>query len=463
MHNTRLYQRNITQSARPRCRAGSRLPACLIAAAVLGLLLPTTGTGQQPDGEIRAILQDMLARRHNFKPDQLHALGQRGLVEVLDELLPDTASPKKSEVPDKQIDALIEQLGDANFRIRELASQRLAQLGPGITPHLVEVAKHPDADVSWRAVQLLRRWETRKYEDKSRYVPAFSVYVAGIRDDDRLREMIRRCRLALEAGAPTQGRSSILRLCIMTVALVGNDEYTDRFKPLLAHEDVKVAVLVAQAVGQTARSNSSGTYFPSLMIDALKSDRSEVVSAVIGYVDPCNDPAQEAEVKRLLIALFEGKDDELKFQACRPLLLGHQYTPAMTYVLKQIGSDDRSLKYTALSLLCDSYFQDKPIDKPTLDVALPLLKSVDNNIRRMAVRMLALRSGDEIAERLIPLIADKYSTVRRDVERRLIAHGDRELVRKRLSEIAEKDAASKLGKAAAKLLPKIPYRLKPPE
>ena len=437
-HKTRFRQHDATRSARPRCRRGSRLSACLATATILGLLLPATGTGQQPDGEIRAILQDMLAQRHNFKPDQLHALGQRGLVEVLDELLPDTANPKKTEVAEKRIEELIEQLGDANFRIRELASQRLAQLGPGIKPYLVEVAKHPDADVSWRAVQLLRRWEMQKYADKSRYVPAFSVYAAGIHDEARLREMIRRCRLALKAGTPTQGRSSILQLCIKTVALVGDDEYTDQLKPLLAHDDVKVAVLVARAVGQTVGSNSSRAYFPSLMIDALKSDRSEVVGAVIGYVDPCYDPA------------------------CRPLLLGHQYTPVMTYVLKQVGSGDRSLKFTALSLLSDARFQDEPIDKPTLEAVAPLLSSVDNNLRRMAVRMLALRSGDEITEHLIPLLGDKYSTIRRDVERRLIAHPDRDLVRKRLSEIVEKDAASQQGKAAAALLPKIPHRLKPP-
>ena len=34
--------------------------------------------------------------------------------------------------------------------------------------------------------------------------------------------------------------------------------------------------------------------------------------------------------------------------------------------------------------------------------------------------------------------------------------------RKRLTEIIEKDAASPLAKAAAALLPKMPYQLKPP-
>jgi len=462
MYKTGLHRRNIALTARVRPRRGLRLSACLVAAAILGLLLPVTGTAQQPDGEILAIMQDMLARQHKFKPDPLHALGQRGLVEVLDELLPDTAEPKKIKVAQKRVEELIEQLGDANFRIRELASQRLSQFGSGIKPYLIEAAKHPDADVSWRAVRILREWESRKYEDKSRYVAAFSIYAAGIHDEVRLLEMIRRCRLALQAGMPPRGRSSILRLCIMTIARAGDDQYTDRLKPLLAHNDVNVAVFVTQAVGQAVRSNSAATYFPSMMIDALKSDRREVVEAVVIYVDPCGDPSRKPEVKRLLIALFEGEDDELKFHACRPLLLGYQYTPVMSYVLKQVGSTDRRRQYTALSLLSDSRFQDRPVEKEELDAAVPLLASADTNVRQMAVRMLALRSGDVIVEHLLPLLADKSSTIRRAVERRLIAHPDREMIRKRLQEIVEKDAEDQQGKAAAALLPKVPYRLEPP-
>jgi len=421
------------------------------ALVVLVFLMPDTSRSQEVDAEILVILADMLEQQHQFRPDRLEAMGLDGLSAVMDFLLPETAEPRKVDLPEETIEELVKQLGAVNYRVRETAFERLYGLGRGIEPVLVEAAGNADAEIAWRARQILRKWEAERNADKSRYLPAFAVYTFSIRDDVRLRELVRRTLAALENGWSDGRKQQILTHCISAVAQSGKDEHVDRFRPLLQHERIEVAVMVVNAVG----SRASGSHYPSLLLDALQADRPEVVRQAIRFTSYCQDKSRRPEVQRLLVALFEGENEQLKFETCAPLMNAFDYDPARDYLLDQAKTGDRSRQFQVLSQLRASSTTNRTVDEKLLAGLKPLLADSDNSVRRMACRTLSSYTGEDVVKALIPLLADSYSTIPREVDRYLKSYPEKETVRRLLNDAAEKHSESKVRQAAEKLLKEL--------
>ena len=428
----------------------------ILAALTTGALAawPPPAAAQSGNAQAGELLEEMVQQQHQFKPDALHSLGEAGLTIVLDELLPETAKPKQVEMPREEIEKLIEQLGDENFRRRALAADRLRQLGPGAKTTLVKATRHPDPDVSWRAAQILRKWASAKDEDKSRYLPAFAVYSAGIRDDARLRELCRRVATAADTGLINRGRSSILQQCVMTIVRAGSDDYTNELKPLLDHPDEQVVEVIVRAAGQSVAFASEDGYYPELLLDAMRSDRQRVAAAALAYADRCRDEALRPVVKGLLIDLFERDDHDLQFLASGPLMVGFDYEPARDYILEQAGDYDLSTRYRALSRLSDTRLRGRKIDRKTLDALLPLMEK-DDSTRRMAVRALGNHAGGEVIDVLIPLLNDKSSSVRQEAQRVLPMQTDTALLRRKLQAAATGHAEVGVRVAATSMLEEV--------
>jgi len=428
--------------------SGRRL---IVLIALLGALLPRASVGQQPEVKIRPHLAAMLVQAEKFDAQSLHAMGLAGLSAVLDHLLPDTAEEETFEAPEDNVAELIEQLGDERFRARELASEALLDLGPGIRPALLAATRSSDAEVRWRAICILRRWSSRNTEDKSRYVPAFAIFLAGISDRERLDELTRRTGLAFDIGMPSGGRMAVLQQCIMSIARTGKDEYTDRLRPLLGHEDVSVGVFVTQTVG----SGSGHNFFPSLLIEALESPHKEIVRQAIARSADCWDVKRKEEVKRRLIAIFEGDDEALKFEACYPLMHDHNYAAAVDYLLTQVQSKDQPRATKAIGWIGDSSNHGRPAFEKLLKTLDPLLKSTDQNRRRAAARALAMYAGEEVVQRLIPLLGDSNSAVATEITYRLAHQKDKKMLQRLLAAAAKNDPNEKVRKKAAELAEKL--------
>jgi len=421
----------------------------LLAAVVL--FLPAAAEGQQPSAQMRSILASMLVRQHQFDPADLDAMGSAGMSALLDHLLPGTARQTPSEMPGHEVGRLIGRLGDARYRVREEASEALLDMGPAIRPAVLAAAASDDAEVSWRATCILRHWDSRKTEDKSRYAPALGVYLGRVKDDERLEELARRTLLALKDGMASGGKLAILQQCIMAVGRSGKDELTDRLAPLLDHEDVRVAVLVTQLVGAA----SGNEYFPALMLDALQSRRDEVVLQAISRAPNCWDSNRKPEVKRRLVAIFEGDNEPLKFQACFPLMHDYHYGPATDYLLEQVGGTDSSRSVRAMAWIGDACNHGRPAPKKLLKVFDPLLKSDDYSRRRAACRAVAIYSGEQVVRRLIPLLGDKKAAIATEVAYRLMHQTDKDMLRRLLAEAAKDDPNDTVRKKAAELAKKL--------
>jgi len=409
------------------------------------------GTGPaEPD--MLAILADMAVQEHRFKPEKLHSLGVAGLSALLDELLPDTAGPKKLRLPAGAVEQLIERLGSNSSRVRETATAELLAVGPAAGPWVSAAARSADAEVRWRATHILRSWEARKWDDKSIYLPAFAMYASGIHDEPRLKELLRRTAMAFDAGLPDGGRGAILGVCIRAIVAAGDDRYTDLLQPLLKHGDVQVAVLVTASVGEATNSLPQGRYFPRLLLDALQSDREEVVSAAIGWAENCGDGSRKAEVERLLIAVFQGTNEQLKSQVCSPLMHRYHYAAARDYLLQRAQSTDLNQRYMALSWLCNSRQPGAAPDEKTLKTLGDLLESKDAHTRYMAVCALATYTGEEVVKRLIDMLADANQIIPNELSNRLRQQPDKAMLRRLLAHAAKNHAQEKVRQQAAALL-----------
>jgi len=418
----------------------------LLAAVVL--FLPARAGGQQPGAQMRSILVSMLVRQQQFDPAELDAMGPAGMSALLDHLLPDTAEQQPSETPEHDVARLIRRLGDERYRVREEANEALLDMGPAIRPAVRAATASEDAEVSWRATCILRHWDSRKTEDKGRYAPALGSYLTRVKDDERLEEVARRTLLALKDGMPSGGQLAVLQQCIMAVGRSGKDKLTDRLAPLLDHEDVRVAVLVTQLVGAA----SGNDYFPALMLDALQSQRDEVVLQAISRAPNCWDDKRKLEVERRLIAIFEGDKEPLKFQACFPLMHDYRYAPATDYLLEQVGSTDKSRSVRAIGWLGDASNHGRPASQKLLEVFDPLLKSDDYSQRRAACRAVAIYSGEEVVKRLIPLLGDKKAAIATEVTYRLMHQKDKDMLRRLLAAAAKDDPNETVRKKAAELV-----------
>jgi hypothetical protein len=81
----------------------------------------------------------------------------------------------------KEIQRLIDQLGNERFKDRERATQKLSKLGKPALPSLKEATKSPDPEVRRRAQQLVERIESRPAQpidpQFAPRMPALKTYV----------------------------------------------------------------------------------------------------------------------------------------------------------------------------------------------------------------------------------------------------------------------------------------------
>jgi hypothetical protein len=204
---------------------------------------------------------------------------------------------------------------------------------------------------------------------------------------------------------------------------------------LLKHDDVQVAVLVTQWVGESTASYPGVRFCPALLLEALQSDREEVALSAVHWAGNCGDTPRKAEIERLLVALFDGKNEQLKFQACAPLIRTYHHSAALDYLLQEAKGADLNRRYAALSWL-SSPNQRAP-DKKVFDALVELLKSNDGHTRYMAVLALSSYSGEEVVKHLLPLLADTYNIIPNELGNRLVQQPDKAMLRRLLTAVKD--------------------------
>jgi HEAT repeat protein len=364
--------------------------------------------------DVQPFLDSMQQNGSRFDAAELQRLGLPAMSALLDRLLPDTVPAPKDDLQ-KIVPGLIGQLSHENFDTREQATLRLIAIGRGHRAAITEATRSTDPEVRQRAQRILAAWEGIKPLELGGYTQAFSVYLQGIKDRERLDLLAERTVTAFQRGMPEGDRREVLRLAVAAVARGGDDKRCDRFRPLLQHADVRVPALVVNTVGG-CKENSS--FFPRLLLDALDCERPEVVQvAILWAPDP---PLRvRAEVRRLLVHIFTHGSEPLKFEACFPLMHTFRDEAAYRYLMEQAQNKDPERARIAMCWLGDSRNWGRPVTPELLDKLVPHLKSTNLELRRAAACALGTYRGEKVIQNLVPLLADPEAIVVQEVSNAL--------------------------------------------
>jgi HEAT repeat protein len=150
--------------------------------------------------------------------------------------------------------------------------------------------------------------------------------------------------------------------------------------------------------------------------------------------------------------VFDRRKEPLKFQAAAPLMHQFQDADAQAYLLAQTKSQDTGRAYQAITMLAAEEQTARPPTKAILDHLTPHLQSTNTEFRRAAVRSLATYSGEEVVQRLIPLLGDLTPIIIEEAKLGLREQQDQKLVRRLLTEAAANHADPKVRSRAKELL-----------
>ena len=428
---------------------------------------------------LESLMEEMAARGASFSPERLSALGPAGLKAVLDCVFPETSPVEEDEPDDAMIAGLLEEMRDDQYQIREAATERLLKLGPAARKTALRLAQQSDAEVSWRAIRVLRAWDDQRRDDMTRYSSALTVCFAQISDPPRLEILADRARRVLALGAPSGGKANIMRDMVRTLYTAKDDRWLDPLAPVfkkavnradqvliqwlfqaMAREaagrlDVNravAAVEIAAARGNASTEPPAPVFVPRLLIAALQSDQSQVQLVALQAVPVRPEGPNVPALRERLEAMFAGANDTVKLRAARPLIAAYGHAEAYDYLLEQAAQrENAGRRQEALSMMAQLGPNRGPLPAKAAAVLPELLKQQElGHARVMAAGILGSHTGKVVLDALIPALADNYQPLAQEAERRLMQYPDKAELLAALDRAAGenqrlKDAAGRIG------------------
>jgi hypothetical protein len=280
----------------------------------------------------------------------------------------------------------------------------------------------------------------------------FWNYAEGLRDGERLELVARRVIAEFARGWPDGPKLHLLRLCVAGVAKGGHEASCDLLRPLVASKDVRIARFVTETTGSYKADDE---FFPQLLIDALASNRDEVVQVAIRWTQNCRKSPRADEARGAMQAIFDKRDESLKFQVCVPLIQEFDDSHAWVFLIEQTQSQAPLRSASALSSLADAKYTGREPSADLLEKLAGPLSSPTLALRWGATKALGTHAGQVVIERLIPLLADAEQSVRDEAARCLLKQADKTLLRTQLTAAAAAHASERVRERAAALLKKL--------
>jgi HEAT repeats len=433
---------------------------CAASLALFLVIAPWSGTNmcRAAELDIDNIMQRMLAEKGDFDPKVLHEAGVDGLKQLFDKLFPQLQEMAGKALSPEEAAGLVVQLGAEKFTDRKAATEKLSTEAGEVYRSLVQKAiGDEDPEVNFRAKKILKVWAERNRNrprvNYSRYDHALSIYMAGKHDEAVLTEMAKLVRRVFRSCPLRPGQQQLLSYSLGAVTRSGKDKITDLLIPLLEHPSDSIATSVTADVGR----NYGIAYFPRLLLEALKSHRESVVRTALsrvgdlGNVDTTKAPA----VKKLVTAIFNGDNEELKFQACCVMVRLYADKKAYAYLLAQTRSEDASRVLSATRFLADPRNGDIKATPELLAHLGPLMQSTDSNVRSLATHTLGRCQGAETVELLIPALGHPDENIRGTALYGLPRQTDKKMLREKLAAAIEDSKNETLVKNAKALLEKL--------
>jgi hypothetical protein len=168
---------------------------------------------------------------------------------------------------------------------------------------------------------------------------------------------------------PQGDRLHLLRLCLAGVAHGHNSASCDLLRPLVEHDDARIAVLATETIGEY---KTDALFFPALLVDALHSEQPAVVETALRF----------AAVARIRAARLVQQALRSILKQAEPLSLGCRHRSCATstiqphwlYVLEQTQSKDSGRARTAYNWIGDSSGRGQTASAALVEKLSPLLR-----------------------------------------------------------------------------------------
>jgi hypothetical protein len=349
-----------------------------------------------------------------------------------------------------RVSQLVAALASSDYSRVRRAISALYSMGPAMEPTLrlqLESSADPMTTILLQGV--IGCWQS-DLRVASRLQRMVATRIDTLDDPQVVGAILDRVITVLQSGRRLTA-TAIVGGALRKSAQTGNDGIISRLTPLLDCADASVSVFVVRSVG----SGRDNRFFPALLLDALHSDRAEVVEEAIRWSPNCWDSAKSELVHRCLQTIFAGQNENLRFQACFPLMHGYGDRDAVAYLLSQTQSRDRARAERAIGWIGDACNSGKPASPELLQCLVPLLESNDSALRRVAADALGTYSGESVITNLIRMLGDGEQTISSEARRKLLDQRDKAMLKRLLSETAVGGTNEVIASKARELLKEL--------
>jgi HEAT repeat protein len=371
---------------------------------------------------------------------------------LLDVVLPDGAALVRP--PSNTVSELSERLSSEDYAVVREAIVKLHALGPGATDQVkTQMVGATDPVVSIFLAGVVSCWEMSSLDESESYQVqrVLSQYIEGITNTATVLALQKRVLHVTEQEGRDRRPSLLLTSVFRASVRTKDDNVVNQLSPLLEDDNVSLATTVVRTIG----SGRDNRYFPELLLVALQSDRPQVVNEAISWAPNCWDGSKTKDVRRALESIFDGENELLKFRACFPLMHGYHDGEAVTYLLSQVKSENKSRSRRAISWIGDACNSGRKACPELLEALVPLLSSEDVSMRRAAANALGTYSGEQVVKHIIPLLGDVDKTIVSEVSYELLNQRDKNSLRRLLSEAADSADATPVSTNAKDILEKL--------
>ncbi len=261
--------------------------------------------------------------------------------------------------------------------------------------------------------------DLRRADVPKELVEGFVNYLAEIDDAESIRLITNRVLAVLKEGTlRSSTRDTIMKHSVATIVRSGNQQQLQRLTQLYnasssepkAKKNYRTSRSAEWLIELACHGRHRGFAKPgdldSLVVAALRSDHARVVDAAISCCTELRTNSIAAETKTALTEIFQGEDQDLKFQSCFPLMYLFGYQESIDYLMEQVASTDEERSRTAIVWLGDTCNWSKPASPELLEALRPALRSENAKIRAAACRAIGTYSGNEVIKLLISMLGD---------------------------------------------------------
>ncbi|MBC7852484.1 MAG: HEAT repeat domain-containing protein, partial [Pirellulaceae bacterium] len=364
---------------------------------------------------------------HSPKPlfARLNSASINEFAAAWDYLFPESCTSPKS---DAEVKRLVEGLREKNLDLRESATRELTIVAQYDRRPLIIAAKSKDIEVELRCKSILAIVNKSQEIRLSPYSQALPPFIRQMADDKQLSLLASKTSFALQKGPVPAGQGKkVLAACLERIVTAGKESLCNELIPVL-QADERTAHFATENIG----SHRDSYFFPAFLLEALRSKHSCVALEAINWTPHCWDKIKDQLVRKELLLLFNGKDEDVKFNACFPLMHNYHDQDAIRYLVSQADSTDRARKIRAIAWLGDSCNSNQPLTLEIKNAMVPYLSSLDKDLRREAADSIGVYRGEGVIDYLIGFLNDPENIIAQEATTNLMRQKETTVILQRL-------------------------------